>query len=207
MRQIFSGIRNDTSAISISYKSVTSCISVNCLLFIGAYVCRDTDDIIGLPNCDCLIPDGLKNLTLGLPSDQVAGFLHVSCLTALTSLFLNSLGGWTDAQTLCQLPLQELGLIHCNYLELDLLVPNALQSLKTLSIQDGYSQGSSCLVNADRMEDFKMNYQDRLRQAASVVRGLPNLQMLEGNCSLYRVGWHAEPFELNLRLTRMSQKK
>lgn len=146
-----------------------------------------------------LLPSSLSYLLwapvkgeVSLTTSAIFGQAHR--LTALTQLTLLSVKQWKNAECLRQLPLQLLNIVESHHLEVDIFVPGCLRGLRKLGIWDDYSRGVCC-CNYSALkgnQDFEKAYTARLQELACIVKSLPLLEELQGECSLYRVGIEGE---------------
>ena len=109
---------------------------------------------------------------------QPAEVEYIASLTALTSLRLRSFYDWSSLKPLQTLPLQSLWLTGCSHMELDLLVPDALQSLTEIHIRDTFLPDCPC--GAAKYDAASASLVHLFEGAAVNLLRLPNLRRLTG---------------------------
>lgn len=140
-----------------------------------------------------IAPSGLQSISCGLkPIVQnnwvLMAFVlrDIGSLRALTRLELRGLRP-ADTQSVPQiraLPLQELVLLGCNNLELQLIVPGRLTSLRRLHIEEP----RYCQKRAIEQRHVK----DNLTACARNLLSLPQLSQLSGSSALFRIARRAD---------------
>ena len=145
-----------------------------------------------------LVSTGLESLQLNLRNregEEAGHIIHkAGSLKCLTSLELHHLKPYAALTRLLHgLPLRKLALHHCQGLELKLLVPGALLSLKTLNIRDS--------VERQLEIESKNGVTNELADCGQIILGLPHLTELSGSSALFSFGiaeelqaWEASPF-------------
>ena len=130
-----------------------------------------------------LLPDTLKCLEYSSkfdePPSQPVDFHHSRRLTALTALTLFGLERCRNLNAIWELPLLYLEIDRCCLLEMDLLVPGVLQSLRTLRINPGrrvcfHMETGYYHIYTGCEEQFLA----RLQGLRSVIAALPDLKEL-----------------------------
>ena len=109
---------------------------------------------------------------------------YIASLTALETLELGRFFNWSSLKPLQTLPLHTLRLLHCSHMELDLLVPNALQSLRELHITDTEPRLLGNLFVKYWVYDPSL--QHRIEKAADTLLQLPKLCRLIGTSEVNR---------------------
>ena len=140
-----------------------------------------------------IAPSGLQSISCGLKPtvqdyrDFMAFALRdIGSLRALTRLELRDFRP-ADPRSVPQiraLPLQELVLLGCNNLELQLIVPGRLTSLRRLHIEEP----RYCQKRAIEQRHVK----DNLTACARNLLSLPQLSQLSGSSALFKIARRAE---------------
>ena len=132
--------------------------------------------------------------------------LKIAGLTSLTKLELNKWQDWFDLEPLQVLPLEELVMIDCNNLEIDLFEHGALTALRKLHIEDSCWKFKTDLDGFVVHGQYTEAFTQQLQQVGEIIMALPHLQQVSGACSLYKLGimeemlqtWRMSEYEWNV---------
>ena len=149
-----------------------------------------------------LASDQLESLSIKDDSDLNLGWdARLPELLRLTGLTRLVLIQWDydemslhSVEVLRQLHLQELVLLDCHQLELDIFIPGALTSLRKLHIEEttsifinGEEEGQLYIDNRQDEPVVQSNVQIS-KEVAEAVFSLPELFQLSGLCNLFAMG-------------------
>ena len=114
-------------------------------------------------------------------------------LARFTALIRLELSDWKRAEdkslkALRRLNLQELVLLSCPLLELQLFVPFALQQLRRLHIEDSTGANKIDMVDTHKERQLRLDRKSTLEESGKAVFQLPELHQLSGMCSLFQIG-------------------
>ena len=128
---------------------------------------------------------GLESLSLAESLKDMVSHPSLPNLARLTDLTRLELTDWAAGEddsviALRGLGLQELVLLDCTDLELELFEPHALQKLEKMHIEDSKRTNESDL---DRQ--YVQDYERELEDSATAVFRLPSLHQLSGMCALF----------------------
>ena len=135
---------------------------------------------------------GLKELSrcvpsLSDPARDLDEIRVIAALTALTRLGLSGYKSWDSPSGLGNLPTTELRLRNCRHLELDLFVPDALQSLEALMISDAvWIRALTALLRVHPQPVHPL--EPACKKAGKVLLQLPLLRRLEGISPVFTFG-------------------
>ena len=166
-------------------------------------VCRGYSLGSTLPEMSGRSLANLKELSRCCPANDLMAELQpheiqlIASLRGLTRLGLSGYRKWDSLETLRKLPLRELTLSDCNNLELELLVPGALQSLQALVITDAaWIQSAAQGVVDDQASNI---LQQACQKAGKVVCQLLHLTRVQGDCALFTLGMKGRCSSLQLQ--------
>ena len=167
-----------------------------------------------------LASDRLESLECGLrPSFsikkvRVEAVRKMGAFSALTRLELSEFRpAWADFAAVRKLPLQELVLLHCQNLEVELLVPGALLSLRKLFIRDFGMRRRKVSRQPEMMEKLAVCSQDllslpclfELLGSAVLFNSMDGVlekwhvnDYRKGSMTISGLDWSARPFRLKV---------